>query len=1764
MFVAGLAILVGWASTSRAQPEVVAAKAAPPVKARDAKAEEKKPEKTYAFSMDGQPWADVFKWLADQTGKPVIAPFKPTGTLTLHNPTGKKYTMPEVIDIINDGLLANSVTQKYYMINRERNFTVVPADEKIDGALLPRITVDELDSRGRTELVSMTLQLKTLVAEDFGPEAKKLLGPFGEVVVISSANQLIVQDNVGNLKRLVKTVQAIEKADADKGGSLSHKCVWIKAGEAARILKELLPDIRDIVARATVAATGGDTRGGPGGPGGPGGFGGPGGGGRPVIQVSKMRMHYITSDERTNTVLVTGPADKVAAAEAILKRIDVEQKGQKPILVGPPSLKIYSVKEGTAESIAKTLQEVYKASPTCRISTAGATRVLVYATPEDQEDIARQILTAGEKAGSKTQTFAVGDLDASTVAEMLQAMFGETKGGAPVIKALTDRNVIVARGTEEQIDEVKQALEATIGMPKGGGADASRIRSVTLEGGNATLLAEEIARVLKQMRKNPVEVISPGGGDAPKEDKKDKLPPPKKVDRESRRMVPGGARVARVSFYQDPGIVDPRDKKDTRPGSKEKPIRIYSVGNRLLITGDDPEAMALIQQLIALYTDKRNKGDFEVIKLRNANAVEAATALDQVFNGTRPATSTPVGGNPFGGGRGRGGFLGGGPGGFFNPFAAPGASTPTNPQEDRIRVVAYPSTNSILVRANPLDKLAIRDLLAKALDTEDTDSRALIKTHLTGPLKYASATDVAAILKDVYREQINPATAASTTGRGSVFASVMLANAPRQTDALGNPKTVALSIGVDERTNQLVLACSDAMYKDIKNLVEALDNSAKMAERTVQVVSIKGLDPLLVQTAIDAIQGRTTMPRTGSTMPGGTSAPGGVPFGINTPLGGRNFGAPGGGPGGGFGGPGMGGPGRGPGGGGFGPGGGGFAPGGGGGGRGGGGPGGGRGGGGRGGMGDLRQPGQGPDFFDWGVMDDPKSNLLYDPQLAHHSTAVHAEVSEVPGHAAGASALPKASHYPDTRLLQVRFAAAPLVPPPLVVGPEGTLSAPRSTVLTYALPETGQLVIIANSQADLNAVLNIIRFLELSAAGSDLDIQMVPLKNADATATAAYLTEFYRRVVVGPSGTTRSNVPGVTTQAVPFAGVVTQQALSSVILLAYPRFNAILTAAPKARMEEILARIKDLDKPNVPAAGTTSFQLKKVSVSQVGQALNAFWAARYPGETANQIRVTWDVTSNTLFVQAAPNDLAEIRALVEELDKLESKAVNEIRVVPLRNALADELATLITQAIQQSVSVSTPGVTPGLPGALPGGQPIAPVVPPAAFPGAVPGGLAGATALPSAASGAGITTRSILGTKYTSLRFIGIALKGKIAQTGWLDDIRLTPYYRTNSIIVSAPAQAVDLLVSLIGELDIPPAARAEINIFPLKKADAATLAATIQQLFLGSSSLPTGTTGAPGGLPGGVPGLPGPGAFPGTAGALGGGANAGRPLVLTIAGQVPEGAPLIDLRITIDQRTNSLIVAGGRNDLEVVEAIVTRLEDAEIQQRHNCVYRLVNSTAVDVANALNTFITNLLQVYQRANQLPPFQDYEREVVVVPEPITNKLLISATPRYYPDVMRMISELDAELPQVVIQVLIAEVDLDNTEEFGVEIGLQSPVLFNRSLFGQGGTTTYTANTTAPSATTPTTVVGNFPSVGTTPIGVSATATNNPATVLGFNFNQPFLGLGNNPIIQPGVVGYQGVTSLGVGRTSPNIAGVSGFVFSASNDVFNLLIRALKAQ
>src|SRR5262249_33488800 len=189
--------------------------------------------KTYAFEMRNKPWIQVMEWLPAHTGLRFIGPTVPQGTFNFIAPKKKEYTIPEIIDFINEGLLSADEKNRFTLLRREQSFTLVPADVALPEELIPRVRLDELDSRGNSEVVSVTFQAKGLVAEDIAQDiAKQLMGPFGKAVAFSQANQLVLRDTAGNLKRIVKTLKDIAEESGGSAGNYSHQCKYIKARDA--------------------------------------------------------------------------------------------------------------------------------------------------------------------------------------------------------------------------------------------------------------------------------------------------------------------------------------------------------------------------------------------------------------------------------------------------------------------------------------------------------------------------------------------------------------------------------------------------------------------------------------------------------------------------------------------------------------------------------------------------------------------------------------------------------------------------------------------------------------------------------------------------------------------------------------------------------------------------------------------------------------------------------------------------------------------------------------------------------------------------------------------------------------------------------------------------------------------------------------------------------------------------------------------------------------------------------------------------------------------------------------------------------------------------------------------------------------------------------------------------------------------------------------------------------------------------------------------
>ncbi|MCI0680644.1 MAG: hypothetical protein L0Y71_00955 [Gemmataceae bacterium] len=1672
-------------------------------------------EKVYVIEFRNKPWSGIFEWLTDQTDLPLISDIPaPSGTFTYIHPKGTplrphKATLPEVIDIINEGLLA----KKFILLRRATAFTLVPADDKIPSDLVPRILVEDLDKHGLSEIVQIVYTLKTLNVDEFAPEAKKMLGNFSEVNVISRTNQLVLQDTVLNLKRLLKLVGEIEGNESNQAEMYTHECIYVRARDAEQVLRNFLGDPNQVIGVVQSGKDGGsggserrEERDPRGGFGGPPGFGGPGFGGfgqRQPQTYQKIIKHTISSDERTNTVFVNGPPNKIALAKAVMAKLDVPGPGGQKFIPGSPTLVVYQVPAGNAVELAKALTEIHKGA-NLKISAVGNNQIYVHAGPEDQIVIARQIQGI-RPPGASTEKIPIATLEAAPLATMLKAMFGDSKTGAPYIDAELSSNSIIVKGSTEQVDEVRTAIRTITSY--GGDLGGGNLRVISLDKVSASTMADALQRILSQMRPNDVRVLVPGADPQPAPPPvppERNLPERKSILREPRERETREQQISdeQPISYQDgaqPSQNQPSQNQPSQIGGQSKkgpPITITPIGNKLMITSDDPQALALAQELVRLIMNSHTtSGDFEVIKLKNANAVEVAKILDEVYNG-------PMQGGG-GGGRGRGqqggGFPFGGGGGFASLLAqgqGGGAK-----REDNIRVVADSATNSILVKAKMLDMIQIRNLVTRSLDTGENDSNAVISTYYIGPLKNANAVEVATVIREVYRESMNNNTRGGFAAGGiSPFGGGFRGTTQRMNiDANGNPRGVTLSVGVDDRSNIIIVACPKPLYEDIKKLVENLEVAASDSKRVVKVVKVN-IDPLLVEQAVNAMQGRSSTTTPGNRFSSGT-----------TPFSGGGFGGGGFGGRGGFGGGTPGGGGITPfgGGGGFTPS---FTPGGGG--RTGFGGGGGGGRSGRSGRGS--QQSRGPDFFGLAVKDDHQEPVLFDPTPGDQDADQRDKV--VPAGARGPSTdggtTPNA--FPLTPPYVIGFQAAQPDKEPAPKEKAESVTGPRRPVIVEALPELGSVVIQAENQADLEAIIRLIEFIQRIGSGADIEFLTVPLKHADATSVVNTLNQLYQRIQISPNATTQTGarpqqpqqqlqIPG---QQQPFQVPGQQQAgaVGSVVMIPLPRQNAILLATPKARTKDVLREIERLDVPSAGGGKAAAFKLKRAPAWRVASQLQTFYADRYTGEARaqNQIRITYDDYQNMVIVQASPADLDEIRSLIEAFDDLTGSAAKiELRIIPLRNAVAEDLANLVIRAISDTFVPTTGVGGQQQPGQFPGQQQ-------GQFPGQQQQGLQ-QLGLNQLGALQGQTRQ----TKVSSLRFIVQDKDGKPIQTGILDDIRITPDARTNALIIAAPEKTMQLISALVTELDVVPNARATINIFTLKKADANQVATALQRLFLGVAA--AGQQ---------------PGQFPAQQ-QVQPGATTQRPLQLTLGGATPEGAPIIDLRVTVDERTNSLIVAGSQNDLDIIGGVIYRLDDAKIPERRQETYRMRNALAGDVAAALNDFITKEQTNYQNSNQFTPYLTFLREVIITAEPITNSLIISATPEYFGKVMDLVMQLDTAPPQVLVQVLIAEVDLVDSNEFGVEFGLQSPVLFRRA-FATGGSSFI-------------------------PPGVSTSSTFNPGAFPGQN---PATTL-NSTVIDEGIVGFQGLGNLGVGRVSAT-NNIGGFVFSAGSDTFNLLIRALRVQ
>ncbi|MGH8295165.1 MAG: type II secretion system secretin GspD [Steroidobacteraceae bacterium] len=210
----------------------------------------------------------------------------------------------------------------------------------------------------------------------------------------------------------------------------------------------------------------------------------------------------------------------------------------------------------------------------------------------------------------------------------------------------------------------------------------------------------------------------------------------------------------------------------------------------------------------------------------------------------------------------------------------------------------------------------------------------------------------------------------------------------------------------------------------------------------------------------------------------------------------------------------------------------------------------------------------------------------------------------------------------------------------------------------------------------------------------------------------------------------------------------------------------------------------------------------------------------------------------------------------------------------------------------------------------------------------------------------------------------------------------LAAYPQGNILIISDRASNVHRMIAIIHRID--QIGNQDVDVMPLQNASADDVVRTIESLYRGQGNVQEGQT----------------------------------------------------VRVVADDRSNSVLIGGDPAQRLRVRALVAEL-DTPLQSGGNTrVVFLHYADASKLAPKLKEQITDLAQMGVGENAKSPAAQAQKNALVWADKQNNALIITAPPKLMRTVLDIVRELDRRQPQVLVQAIIAEVQVNKTQALGV--------------------------------------------------------------------------------------------------------------------------------
>ncbi len=843
------------------------------------------------FAFIGQPWPDVLQWLANISECSLDWQELPADYLNLT--TQRAYPLDAVRDLVNRQLHARG-----YTLLRGGEVLSVFKIDKLDPSLVPRVTEDQLFDLKPYDFVKISFELPEKMAPDKAAEdVKKVLSPQAKVFPLVSTKRILVIDAVANL-RLVSALLNEERL-AEAGRIVPREFVlrYARAEQVIDILYVVLgldPKSRptqmelQLQQQRLQLMTQMQQKG---------------------KDVSKMLKQdgppvYLAYNRQRNSVLANAPPEQMRIIEQTIEYLDVpfgdavegEQVGEfaragsSATPAGDPrTMQKYPLTTLDPQTFVMTLEEIGGLDPLTDLKVDAKSRTLfALATASDHEKISR-LVDQFDGQGRQFKVIQLRRLPADLAAVSIrELMVGEEKEeedeyvpwwrrdqgqdekppnpheGFRVL-ADVENNRLLLMANEAELEEVNSLL-SQMGERPAGGSDGRTVRVIEA-GGDAARdrLLERLRRIWPAMSEGQLIIDAPPKPKpASPEEKK-----PAADDADDATVDRSAAAPARPRGWMQLAqlrLPASDDHAETGPAAadrsatqaadspvessgdatgNEAPTVVVTVtpDGRLLLSSPDPAALDRLEGLIDELAPPEKR--FEVFHLEHMPAYDMYLLLYDYFKDV----------------------LEGEEGGYIRDWwgfrvRAGSQDAGTGLASRRKLMITWdtPSRTILVANASPSQLHEIK-LLVDEYDRPAPEDSVKSRRTATIKIRYSKASVIAAALKDVYRDLLSSRDKEFQSGdkkeqRASQerVTVIRYGNESGDGDKRSAPVKVgfegALSVGVDDISNTLIVSVQEELFEDVVRMVQQLDEEA--APKTTVVVHrvASPVNPASLQKAI--------------------------------------------------------------------------------------------------------------------------------------------------------------------------------------------------------------------------------------------------------------------------------------------------------------------------------------------------------------------------------------------------------------------------------------------------------------------------------------------------------------------------------------------------------------------------------------------------------------------------------------------------------------------------------------------------------------------------------------------------------------------------------------------------------------------------------------------------------------------------------------------------------------------------------------------------